>query len=248
MLINSLFISDTHLGNPNCQADKLLEVFKMYQFNNLYIVGDFIDLTYLKRKFFWRNEYSKVIQKVLKLSKKDINIVYLIGNHDFYIRALIEDGSIKLGDNILICDEYIHTTIKGEKILMFHGDKMDGFIKTHPFIYWLGDNAYEFSIMINKIYNRFRKLFGLNYWSLSAYLKTRVKNVVKFLMEYRKTALVMLEDNKCDSILIGHTHHPEITTVGTKTFYNTGDFLESCSYIIEDINGDMELIYWKEKD
>jgi UDP-2,3-diacylglucosamine pyrophosphatase LpxH len=238
--IKTLFISDIHLGNPNSQPDKVLELFKKYEFQNLIIVGDFIDMTYMKRrKFNWKKEHSTVVQKVLKLSRKGVNVVYIIGNHDFYIRSLIEDGDIKIGD-ISICDYYIYTTNNNERIYITHGDCFDGFVRVHPFIYWLGDNAYELSIKINTIYNFLRGLFGYKYWSLSAYLKTKVKNVVKFLGEYKKMSDIKVKEMGCDSIMIGHTHTPELIK---GVYYNTGDFCESCSYIIEKLNGNLELKY-----
>jgi len=235
--VKSLFISDIHLGNKNCQADKLLEVLKQYEFKNLFIIGDFIDMTALKRKFYWNQNHSTVIQKVLKLSRHDINVVYLIGNHDFYIRDLIKEGNINLG-NILICDEYIYTTTKNEKILLVHGDCFDGFVATHKLLYLIGDLGYELSMKINFIYNKVRKLFGLNYWSFSAYMKKRVKNIIKFLTEYKKASMQLVKEKNCDSILMGHTHSPEIIS---GEYYNTGDFVESCSYIIEDLEGNLEL-------
>ena len=235
--VKSLFISDIHLGNKNSQADKLLEVLKQYEFQNLFIVGDFIDMTALKRKFYWNQYHSTVIQKVLKLSRHNINVVYLIGNHDFFVRDLIKDQDINLG-NILICNEYIYTTTKNEKILLVHGDCFDGFIATHKLLYLIGDFGYELSMKINYVYNKIRKLFGLNYWSFSAYIKKKVKNIIKFLTEYKKASMKLVKEKKCDSILMGHTHSPEIIS---GEYYNTGDFCESCSYIIETISGDLEL-------
>lgn len=237
MKIKSLFISDIHLGNPNSQAKKLLDVFKMYEFENLFIIGDFIDMTYLKRKFYWNMDHSTVIQKVLKYSKKGVNVIYIVGNHDYYIRDVIDKENIKFGD-ILICNEYKYNTINGENIYITHGDCFDGFVRIHPIIYLIGDKSYEFSIFINRIYNKIRYLFGMKYWSLSAYLKTKVKNVIKFLNEYKKMSYQKLQDVKCDSIMIGHTHSPEIDK---GKYYNTGDFCESCSYIIETYDGNIEL-------
>jgi len=241
MKVESLFISDIHLGNPNSNPDKLLAVLKELEFNNLFIVGDFIDMTYLKRKFYWRPNHSLVIQKILKLSRKGCKVVYIIGNHDFYVRSLIEEGNLYLGD-ILLCDEYIHNTLSGEKIYITHGDQFDGFVRIHPLIYWLGDKSYELSIKINKVYNFFRIIFGLEYWSLSSYLKSSVKNVVKFLSEYKKMANIKLKEKECDSLLMGHTHSPEIIQ---GEYYNTGDFCESNTYIVEHIDGKLELIYIK---
>lgn len=245
--IKSLFISDIHLGNPNSQPEKLLEVFKKYEFENLFIIGDFIDLTFLKRRYYWNQYHSTVIQKVLRYDRKGINVVYILGNHDHYLRTLIENStleeakSIKLG-NIIICDDYIYKTISNEKIYMTHGDCFDGFIRVHPFLYWLGDTAYEFSIKINKIYNFLRKIFGLEYWSLSAYLKIHVKSILSFLSEYKKISQEKLKNEKCDSLMMGHIHSPLIED---GKYYNTGDWVESCSYIIEDLEGKIELKYVK---
>lgn len=237
MKVRTLFISDIHLGSKNSNPKKLLDVLKKYEFENLIVVGDFIDLTSLKRKFFWNNDHSLVIQKILRLSRKGTNVVYILGNHDFYIRSLIEDGPINLGD-ILICDDYIYKTLKGEKIYITHGDCFDGFIRLHPILYFLGDRAYYLSIFINNWYNKIGGIFGLKYWSLSKYLKTKVKNVIKFISEYEKMSKSKLLEVKCDSIMIGHTHTPDIQL---GKYYNCGDFCETCSYIIEDLEGKIEL-------
>lgn len=241
MKIKTLFISDIHLGNSNSQANKLLEILKTYEFDNLFIIGDFIDMTSMKRKYYWNQTHSTVIQKILRLSRKEVSVVYLLGNHDYYIRSVIEEGNIFFG-NILICDEYIYETVKGEKIYLTHGDCFDGFVRISPWLYWLGDVAYELSITINKIYNYFRRLFKLEYWSFSAYMKTKVKNAIKFLTEYKKLSELKIQEKGCDSIMIGHTHNPEIIE---GKYYNTGDFCESCSYIIEDFDGNIKLMFVK---
>lgn len=242
MKIKTLFISDVHLGTSKCQADKLLEVFREYEFDKLVIVGDFIDLTSLKRKFFWRPEHSTVIQKVLRLSRKGVSIVYVLGNHDFYLRGLIEEGDINIGD-ILLCDNHQHTTLSGERIYICHGDQFDGFIRLHPFLYILGDWAYEMSFKINKWYNKLRTLLGLEYWSLSQYLKSKVKNAISFINDFKYLSIKKLEETECDSIMIGHIHTPAVEIIGNKKYYNTGDMVESLSYIIEDLGGNIKLLY-----
>jgi len=239
--VKTLFISDVHLGTKKCQADKLLEVFKKYDYENLIIIGDFIDLTSLKRKFFWKKNHSTVIQKVLKSSKKGKNVIYILGNHDYYIRSLIKEENIKLGD-ILICDEYLYETAKGEKIYITHGDQFDGFVRLHPFLYVLGDFAYELSFKINNLYNKIRRTLGLNYWSLSKYLKSKVKNAVSFINDFKQLSTKKIIEKDCDSIMIGHIHTPEIDKTGEKNYYNTGDFCESCSFIYEDIDGNIKLV------
>lgn len=241
MKIRTLFISDVHLGTSKSQTDKLLKVLKEYDYENLIIIGDFIDLTSLKRKFYWKPNHSTVIQKILKSSRKGKNVVYILGNHDYFLRGLIEENNIKLGD-ILICDEYYYETIKGEKIYIIHGDQFDGFVRLHPFLYVLGDWAYEMSFKINKIYNYIRKTFGLNYWSLSQYLKSKVKNAISFINDFKQLSIKKLEEVNCDSIMIGHIHTPAIERIENRNYYNTGDFCESCSFLYEDLEGNIKLV------
>ena len=243
--IKTLFISDVHLGTKKSQAGKLLEVFKKYEFQQLVIVGDFIDLTALKRKFYWNEEHSTVIQKILRLSRKGVKVSYILGNHDFYLRGLIKESNITIGD-IEIMDEMFYTTEKGEKIYICHGDQFDGFVRLHPFLYVIGDFAYELSFKINSAYNRIRKIFGLEYWSLSRFLKSKVKDAVSFINDFKRLSLMKISDLGCDSIMIGHIHTPAMEESDGKRYYNTGDFCESCSYMIEDLDGCIKLIHVEE--
>ena len=240
--IRTLFISDVHLGTSKSKADKLLEVFKEWEYENLVIIGDFIDLTALKKKFYWKEDHSTVVQKVLRMSRKDIKVIYILGNHDHYLRGLIKEQNLNIGD-ILLCDEYYYTTSKGEKIYICHGDQFDGFIRMHPFLYVLGDWAYELSFKINKWYNKIRFIFGLEYWSLSAFLKMKVKNAVSFINDFKILSIKKLEEVKCDSIMIGHIHTPAIEKIGDKSYYNTGDMVESCSYLVETLDGEIQLYF-----
>jgi UDP-2,3-diacylglucosamine pyrophosphatase LpxH len=242
MKIKTLFISDIHLGNHKSQADKLLEVLKKYDYENLIIVGDFIDLTSLKKKFYWNADHSTVIQKILRSSRKGVKVTYILGNHDFYLRGLIKDQNINIGD-IEICDEMYYKTLKGEMIYICHGDQFDGFVRLHPLLYVLGDWAYEMSFKINKLYNWFRKIIGLEYWSLSQYLKYKVKNALTYINDFKFLSLKKLDEVDCNSIMIGHIHTPSIEKIGEKTYYNTGDMVESLSYIIEDLDGNINLMF-----
>lgn len=240
MKVRTLFISDVHLGTKKSQVDKLLEVLKNYEFERLIIVGDFIDLTSLKRKFYWKEDHSTVIQKILRFSRKGVKVDYIIGNHDYYLRGLIKDQNINIGE-IFICDELIYKTIKGESIYICHGDQFDGFIRIHPFLYSLGDFTYELSFKINKIYNYLRRLIGLNEWSLSSYLKNKVKNVISFINDFKTLSVKKAKIENCESIMIGHIHTPSIDKIEDINYYNTGDFCETCSFLIETLDGDIEL-------
>lgn len=240
MKIRTLFISDVHLGNRKSNAAALLEVFKKYEFDNLIIIGDFIDLTSLKRKFYWNVDHSTVIQKVLKFSRKGISVNYIIGNHDYYLRELIEEESINIGD-IILSDSLVFTTAKLEKIFICHGDQFDGFVRLNPILYRIGDLAYETSFTLNKVYNTLRRLIGLREWSLSKYLKGKVKNVISFINDFKTISARTAKESGCQSIMIGHIHTAAIETIDDINYYNTGDFCESNSYIIETLDGEIIL-------
>lgn len=234
--VRSLFISDVHLGSRKSQPCRLLEVLKAVEFDNLFILGDFLDLTAMRRGVHWTGDHSLVVQKVLRLSRKGVRVVYVLGNHDHYLRGLLEDGEVSLGD-ITICDEHVWTTAAGERLYLTHGDYFDGFVRVSRVLYTLGDISYELSMRVNRAYNRIRGLLGLEYWSLSAYLKSRVKNVVGFLSQYRSLAARVVHERGCDRIVMGHIHTPEIDGA----YVNTGDFCESCSYVVERLDGVLEL-------
>ena len=238
--IETLFISDIHLGTKKSKPDKLLEIFDKYKFKKLVIIGDFIDLTSLSKKIYWENNHSKVIQKILKYSRKKVEVVYILGNHDYYLRELIKDGNINLG-KIEICNEHIHQTIKGERIYICHGDQFDGVVALNPILYRLGDWAYELSFKLSRLYNKIRRIMGMQNWSLSKYLKSKVKNLISFVNDFKTISVKKIEDTECNSIMIGHIHTPEII-LGEHNYYNTGDFCESCSCIIEDNKGNIKLI------
>jgi UDP-2,3-diacylglucosamine pyrophosphatase LpxH len=231
-----------HLGTKKCQADKLLNVLRKYEFDRLIIIGDFIDLTSLKKKFYWHSDHSTVIQKILRLSRKGVKVNYIIGNHDYYLRGLIDEQNISLGD-IDISDYLIYKTHNGEKIYICHGDQFDGFIRVHPFLYSLGDWAYELSFKINRLYNFFRRLFRMDEWSLSSYMKSKVKNIISFINDFKTVSTRIAKEKGCQSIMIGHIHTPSIHTEGDINYYNTGDFCETCSYLIEDESGKIILKY-----
>ncbi len=240
--IRTLFISDVHLGTKKSQATKLLSVLKDHEFEKLVIVGDFIDLTAMKRKINWTEDHSTVIQKILRLSRKGVEVKYILGNHDHYLRGLIQEATLHMG-NIEICDDHIHKTLMGETIYICHGDQFDGFIRLHPFLYAIGDFAYELSFKINATYNKIRRSFGMEYWSLSKFLKSKVKDAISFINDFKRLAAMQVEKEGTDSIMIGHIHTPGIESVCGKGYYNTGDFCESCSYIIENTDGTMELLF-----
>lgn len=236
----TVWISDIHLGTRGCKSDNLLEFLKNIECENLYLVGDIIDGWRMKKGFYFPNKHVKIIKRILKLSKTT-NIFYVIGNHDSFIRPYTE-YDLMIGNNILINDEFEYNTINGQKLLVTHGDKYDIITSYHTWIANIGDSAYTLSLMLNTVLNDIRAKFGFPYWSLSNYLKSGVKSALNFILEYEVSLTNHAKNNGYDGVICGHIHHAEIKIINDVHYYNTGDWVESCSALVEEFDGTIKLI------
>lgn len=244
----SVFISDLHLGTDLCQHEKLLSFLKSlenkegtgYLIENLFLNGDIIDMTNMNHKILW-SKHRTVIKKFLRMADKKINIIYTIGNHDYYLRKELSDMSADLG-GIKFCNEYIHTTVKGKKYLVVHGDIYDGAVRSMPWLYFVGDQAYTIANYINKVYNGIRKLFGYEYWSLSAWLKKKVKNAVSYINNFEHIVVDSVMDRGVDGCILGHIHTPADKMIEDIHYLNSGTFCELTSCVVEHNDGRMEML------
>jgi len=239
-IYKSIFISDVHLGTKGCQANKLLEFFKNSRSENLYLVGDIIDVWAMQKTFYWPQEHNDVIQKILRKARHGTNVFYITGNHDEMLRKFIpmHFGSIKMVNRV------IHETVKGKKYLVVHGDAWDGVMKYAKWLSKLGSIAYELLLKLNIVINFFRRLRGKEYWSLAKFLKYKVKNAVKYIGEYEKTVSDYAKRKKFDGIICGHIHHAEDRNFDGINYLNCGDWVESCTALCEKYDGSFEIIYW----
>ncbi|MFN3580452.1 MAG: UDP-2,3-diacylglucosamine diphosphatase, partial [Pseudomonas sp.] len=178
--VRTLWISDLHLGTRGCQADKLTEFLKGHDCEQLYLVGDIIDGWRLRKNMYWPQAHTNVLRRVLTMSKRGTQVTYVTGNHDEFLRRY---SSLVLG-NIHLVDEAEHKTLDGRRLLVIHGDQFDVITRCHRWLAFLGDHAYEFSLVMNRWLNHWRSRYGYGYWSLSAYLKQRVKKAVNFISDF----------------------------------------------------------------
>jgi UDP-2,3-diacylglucosamine pyrophosphatase LpxH len=236
----SLIISDVHLGTKGCQADKLLEFFKFSRSENLYLVGDIIDVWAMQKTFYWPQQHNDVIQKILRKARHGTKVFYIIGNHDEVFRKFIP---MHFGD-INIVNRVIHETQLGKKYLVVHGDAWDGVMKYAKWLSKLGSIAYGALLRLNIVINFFRKLRGKSYWSLAKFLKYKVKNAVKYIGEYERTVSEYAKRKKYDGIICGHIHHAEDQNFDGINYLNCGDWVESCTALAEKYDGTFEIIYW----
>ncbi len=238
----TIFISDTHLGSKGAKADHLSHFLKFNDCEKLYLVGDIIDGWRLKKRMFWPQEHTNVIRRILTKSKRGTDVVYVTGNHDDFLRRY---SGIEFG-NIDLCDEAEFVGLKGQKLLVVHGDKYDSVIQTQKWLAVLGDWSYETLVILNRYYNWGRKKLGMDYWSLSSFLKQKVKSAVSFITAYEEAVVKDCQTQGYQGVICGHIHHPEIREIQGVNYFNCGDWVESCTAIVETLEGEIKLLHWVE--
>lgn len=237
----SIFISDVHLGTKDCQAGQLNEFLKLHHCECLYIVGDFIDGWRMAKKVHWRKSYTRIIRRILKLSKRGVKIYYVTGNHDEFLRKFANNRF----DNIHLINKMVHTTADNKRLVIMHGDQFDGVTRAHHLLKWIGDWGYDVLMFLNRIFNRLRAKYGYGYWSFAGYLKSHIKRAQQYITDYEDAASHFAEKQGYDGIVCGHIHHPAMKELNNVTYYNTGDWVESCTALIEDFEGQFTLMDWK---
>jgi UDP-2,3-diacylglucosamine pyrophosphatase LpxH len=238
----TVFISDTHLGTPGCNADLLLDFLRSVDCETLYLVGDIVDGWQLKKGWYWPQRHNDIVRCVLKQAKNGTRVVYIPGNHDEALRDYV---GLSFGGVELLA-EAIHETADGRQLLVLHGDCFDGVVLYARWLAFLGDGAYTMLLKSNAVVNAVRRRFGLPYWSLAAHLKKRVKNAVQFICRFEEAVAHAAVDRGVDGIVCGHIHSAEIRQFGEVTYYNDGDWVESCTALVEHGDGRLEIIDWAE--
>lgn len=236
----TIWISDIHLGTTGCKAHFLLDFLKNTESEQLYLVGDIIDGWALKRNWFWPQAHNDVVQKVLRKARKGTKVFFVPGNHDSFARDYVDHN---FGD-ITVAREMLHETIDGRKFLVLHGDEFDVVVKYAKWLAFLGDWAYGLCLKLNDFVNKVRQALGYPYWSLSAYLKLKVKNAVQFIADFETALADVARKKGVDGVICGHIHHAEIRDIDGITYCNDGDWVESCSALVEHFDGRLEIINW----
>jgi UDP-2,3-diacylglucosamine pyrophosphatase LpxH len=236
----SLFISDLHLGTKGCQSELFLDFLKHHDAETIYLVGDIIDFWRLKRTWYWPQQHNDVIQKLLRKGRKGAKIIYVPGNHDEFLREYIGThfGGIE------VVRRAIHTTANDERLLIIHGDEFDVVVRYARWLAMLGDVGYNFALFCNTHFNVVRRKLGFPYWSLSAWLKLKVKNAVNFIGEFEEALASEAARLDVHGVVCGHIHHPADRMMKGVRYLNCGDWVESCTALAEREDGTLELIHW----
>jgi UDP-2,3-diacylglucosamine pyrophosphatase LpxH len=236
----SVFISDLHLGTAGCQAEALLDFLKHHPSEFLYLVGDIVDGWQLRKRWYWPQAHNDVVQKLLRRARKGSKVIFVPGNHDEFAREFCNHhvGGIE------VMHDAVHTTADGRRMWITHGDYFDGVIRFAKWLAYLGDNAYELTLRVNRYFNLARKRMGFPYWSLSAYLKDKVKMAVNFISDFEVALANEARHRGYDGVICGHIHRAEMREIGGVLYCNDGDWVESLSALVEHMDGRLELVYW----
>ncbi len=236
----TVFISDLHLGTPGCQAEALVEFLKHHPSDTLYLVGDIIDGWQLRRRWYWPQTHNDVVQKLLRRARKGCRVIFIPGNHDEFARQFLGQhfGGIE------VMEEAIHVTADGRKLWIIHGDYFDAVVQCAKWLAYVGDNLYELSLRLNRHINSCRARLGLPYWSLSQYLKHRVKRALNFITAYEDAVAAEARKRGLDGVVCGHIHRAEIRMIDGVLYCNDGDWVESCSALVEHMDGRLEIVEW----
>jgi UDP-2,3-diacylglucosamine pyrophosphatase LpxH len=237
--LRSVFISDVHLGSRDCRAAELLEFLDGVEPDYLFLVGDIIDLWSLRRNFYWPQEHNEVLRAILDMARGGTRVIYVPGNHDAEMRDFC--GSVF--GNLEIRRKYVHATAAGSELLVMHGDEFDTAVKCGRWLARFGAHAYEFALRLNRCVNACRRLFGLPYWSFATYLKLRLKNAVRYVAAFEHAAAQAARQRGLDGIVCGHIHRAGVAEIDGVLYCNDGDWVESCTALIEESNGKLSLMH-----
>jgi UDP-2,3-diacylglucosamine pyrophosphatase LpxH len=236
----AIWISDTHLGTPGCQAERLLDFLRRTESRYLYLVGDIIDGWQLRRKWYWQQAHNDVIQKILRKARKGTQVVYIPGNHDEAVRHFLD---VAFG-GIAIRKEAVHRTARGQRLLVIHGDMFDAVVQHAKWLAYLGDQLYTLTLNLNRHYNTMRARLGLPYWSLAQFLKHKVKNAVSYVTAFEAALASEARNRGFDGVVCGHIHKAEIREIDGILYCNDGDWVESLTALVETEDGELRILHW----
>lgn len=240
----TVWLSDIHLGYRGCKADFLLDFLRHVECEYIFLVGDIIDVWYLKRKgLFWPQSHNNVIRTLLGKAKHNTKVIYIPGNHDEVLREY--DGQVF--GNVEIHNKYIHHTIDGRKLLMIHGDEFDNVVHCNRILSFIGDKSYDMLLYINRYLYSLRRKLGFPYWSFATYIKTKVKNAMDAIAKFERAVAHEAHRAGVDGLVCGHIHHAQLKEINDVLYCNDGDWVENCTTMVEHHDGTLELLRWREE-
>jgi UDP-2,3-diacylglucosamine pyrophosphatase LpxH len=240
--VRTVWISDIHLGTPGCQAEPLLDFLREVECETLYLVGDIIDGWQLRRQWYWPQAHNDVVQKLLRKARKGTQVIFVPGNHDEFARKYVHHNF----GGVEVVRDCMHQTADGRLLWVVHGDLFDGVIQCARWLAYVGDWAYELTLKLNRHLNSLRARLGLPYWSLSRYLKLKVKRAVSYVSDFEHAVAREAIKRGAHGVVCGHIHHAEMREIDGILYANDGDWVESLTALVEHADGRLEILEWME--
>ncbi len=242
--LRTVWISDLHLGTPGCRAEALLAFLRAVECDTLYLVGDIIDGWQLRRQWYWPQAHNDVVQKLLRKARKGTRVVFVPGNHDEFARKYLGHSF----GGVEVVEDCLHTLLDGRTLWVTHGDLFDGVIQCAKWLAYVGDWAYELTLRVNRHFNSLRTRLGLPYWSLSKYLKLKVKRAVSYVGDFEAAVVREARGRGVQGVVCGHIHHAEMRVIDGLLYCNDGDWVESLTALVEHPDGRLEIIDWAQHE
>lgn len=241
--VRSIFLSDIHLGTRACQADRLLSFLRHHESDYLFLVGDIIDFWSMSRGIHWTRQQNTVVQKILKRARRGTRVIFIPGNHD---EALREYAGTSFGD-IELVPEYVHELADGRRFVLLHGDEFDQVTRYHRWVAVLGDVSYNVLVRINVHLSWIRRTLRIaGYWSLAGFAKRKVKGALEFIYGFEEAVVRAVAERGLDGVVCGHIHAAAMKDIGGIVYINCGDWVDSCTAVVEHHDGRLELVHWME--
>lgn len=238
----SIFVSDVHLGTKDARSEYLLDLLLSTESEFLYLVGDIFDLWKLRSGWYWPQINNHIVQIVLAKARSGTKVIFIPGNHD----SLLRDYMGMIFNGVHIQNEALHLTADGRRLLVSHGDELDGPVAAKRWLRLFGTLNYSLLLCLNRYVNGLRGLFGLPYWSLSRYVKSRVKNAMEYVARFEQAAIDRARSAQVDGMLCGHIHVANMKRIDGILYVNAGDWVENCTAVTEDRFGSLRLVHWVE--
>ena len=238
--LRSVFLSDIHLGSRDSHATELLQFLASVEVDYLFLVGDIVDFWSLRKTFYWPQAHNDVLRAILGKARDGAQVIYIPGNHDENMREFCGTAF----GNLKIRRRFVHSTADGREFLVMHGDEFDAAVKCSRWLAWTGNFLYDFVLSANRVVNGCRRMLGMQFWSLAGYVKLRLKNAVRYVEAFERAAASAAAQRGLDGIVCGHIHRAGVREIGEVLYCNDGDWVESCTALVEEMNGRMSIWNW----
>jgi len=238
--VRTLFLSDIHLGYRPSRVRELNEFLHGIEAETIVLVGDIVDALSLSKRFFWSAEHTNVVRMLLARQRSGSRLIYVPGNHDASLAMFAQ----MLQGQLEVHREWVHRTARGQRLLVMHGDQFDGIVSCPAWLTRLGDALYGFTVLLSDTVNNVRRMLKKPYWPLAEAIKLRIGPSVRFINEFEQVAAGHARVHGYDGVVCGHIHRANIRHIGGALYCNTGDWVESCSALVEKGNGDLEILRW----